>query len=871
MKLTVRWSLALGLLVGVALLAVRGHSASSLAADELITTTLYPGWNLVGWIHEDAPIEVAFDQLPALTLIRGDSGRASRAAAPDESRRLHTLQTGHGYWFWIAGDRTIDWQRRYAGSVTQIRRNPGRHLVAWGGPDGTAFDRAVRGVAEAVRLAWRWDAAHQQWHWWAPNTGSTNELASPLNRGDAIGVSFRRSVDWRQPTGILPRVRFLGDVPDAIRNQVIADVRYTTAYFADRFGVEADPKRLEILVYRTLADLIGREPPKSHRIASFAAMQFEPGQPSSVVMAMSEWGPSLIERRTGESINARVILIHEYFHIVQGQLAGRAFSGVPSWLVEGGPTWLQRELERRAGQLDPSPAMQIQEASQLVISEREQIAEDEHDHALGFAATQWLVERAGRDSYFEFWRNMAANGGVRPTWRQAFKTTFGISVSDFYQQFEEWIRRLHPFVEGTVTVPDHIDAELVRVYVTPIEGAFSNLTFETGETFRVAVPANSPSWVMVAVEELGCRGYRADDGSVGPLNAATELDVGIESISGVDIKIPEHFCSAHLRGRLTGPDPNTIARIGLTACTIESLCTTTSVGPDGKFELVAPLPGRYMLELVDSTGTCAAYYREGSTTALRDRASLIAVSEDGREELHIQVPASLCGRAIGGRLLNLPPSGVHSEMVGRVGNRLEMYACPVEGGRCTYATIADDGRFSIPVASPGSYEVKLRPWFQPQVRSPLKCDIYFPGDAQVHEADAAEITWEVPKDFCRWRVEGVLTTPDGNPLADFLIWLCDSASSLMELRCGAGQRTNSDGTFAIWLRYDGAFYLAPGDPYRCRGGRNPAYRLHLEFRGADLNDVRWFLPEDVCMVTSSLKRGENWDPTSPDQPDGAYQ
>ena len=346
--------------------------ASAAADDETITTTLYPGWNLIGWIHEDIPASEVFEQLPALTLIRGDAGRVARGATADGPARPFTLQTGHGYWFRIAGDRAVDWQRRYSGSVTQIKRDAGRHLIAWGGPDRTAFDRAMRGVAEAARLAWRWDAAHQQWHWWAPNIGSTSELASPLNRGDAFGISFRRSVDWRQPTGILPPIRFLGDVPEVIRKQVVADVRYAIAYFADRFGVEANPERLEILVFRTVTDLSWRESPDDHYVTASASIPLDPDRLSSILMPMGEWGPSLLDRRTGESVNARTALIHEYFHIVEGQLAGEAFYTVPDWLIEGGPTWLQRKLAYRAGQLDPSPAAQIREASQFVISEREQ-------------------------------------------------------------------------------------------------------------------------------------------------------------------------------------------------------------------------------------------------------------------------------------------------------------------------------------------------------------------------------------------------------------------------------------------------------------------------------------------------------------------
>ena len=45
--------------------------ASAAADDETITTTLYPGWNLIGWIHEETPASEVFEQLPELEVIHG--------------------------------------------------------------------------------------------------------------------------------------------------------------------------------------------------------------------------------------------------------------------------------------------------------------------------------------------------------------------------------------------------------------------------------------------------------------------------------------------------------------------------------------------------------------------------------------------------------------------------------------------------------------------------------------------------------------------------------------------------------------------------------------------------------------------------------
>ncbi|MXY78229.1 MAG: hypothetical protein F4Y94_00620 [Chloroflexi bacterium] len=55
-------------------------------------------------------------------------------------------------------------------------------------------------------------------------------------------------------------------------------------------------------------------------------------------------------------------------------------------------------------------------------------------HALGFLAAEWLAERAGERSLFEYYRLLPASR----SWEHAFRRAFGIAVADFYDAFAEY-------------------------------------------------------------------------------------------------------------------------------------------------------------------------------------------------------------------------------------------------------------------------------------------------------------------------------------------------------------------------------------------------------------------------------------------------
>ena len=56
-------------------------------------------------------------------------------------------------------------------------------------------------------------------------------------------------------------------------------------------------------------------------------------------------------------------------------------------------------------------------------------------YSLSFAASTFLAEQAGEDSYVNYWKLV----GERPTWQQAFEEAFGTTTDDFYDAFDKWL------------------------------------------------------------------------------------------------------------------------------------------------------------------------------------------------------------------------------------------------------------------------------------------------------------------------------------------------------------------------------------------------------------------------------------------------
>ncbi|MCY3919619.1 MAG: hypothetical protein OXG38_07430 [Chloroflexi bacterium] len=140
-----------------------------------------------------------------------------------------------------------------------------------------------------------------------------------------------------------------------------------------------------------------------------------------------------------------------HFYAVRERLAPwLSLPSVPMGYERWGPHWLQAAAVAYmthagtaavgADSLDRVRRRQaiIAAATQLRLGSMEtqtgMASVPEHSgEALSFLAADWLVERAGERSLFEYYRLLPASG----SWQEAFEEAFGLTVSDFYTAFEQ--------------------------------------------------------------------------------------------------------------------------------------------------------------------------------------------------------------------------------------------------------------------------------------------------------------------------------------------------------------------------------------------------------------------------------------------------
>ena len=101
---------------------------------------------------------------------------------------------------------------------------------------------------------------------------------------------------------------------------------------------------------------------------------------------------------------------------------------------------------------------------------------DETAEALSFLAGDWLVGRAGESAIFEYYRLLESTD----SWEEAFEAAFGITINDFYREFEEYRAAVAP--PGAPGDPDGPTLVLLGEMSAEIEAAL-RADFEALQVF----------------------------------------------------------------------------------------------------------------------------------------------------------------------------------------------------------------------------------------------------------------------------------------------------------------------------------------------------------------------------------------------------
>ena len=857
-------------------------------------TRLEPGLNLVGWTGEIAPVSQLFDEIPQLESVWAwdaelDDWIVAGRNAPEWLGDLGRVTAGMGLRLVLGGEEPFLWQRPTEPTRGLVKLRTGWNLVAWSGADDAPIEQVAKGIGWSLRELRRWNAANQQWTTWtspersaqliatnAADQDPTGEEAKPptVQRGEALWVNTARSINWLQPTDILPRLVFPGGASDALQARVREDLESVLAFYSRQYGIQADPD-FTIYVAKDVEALIQAQKDDGHEIDDAGAASIRArwnrvagwGGGGEIVVKQNSWPEDL---STGEIARGRYILTHEYFHILQNQLSDDWAS---QWLVEGTADWVEGGHQVLDGEqaLEDLRERELSELSPRTPTLRSaESANARWHYTLGWLAVDRLTTAAGSGSYIEFWRRLApteigpyGRWTSRPDWRTAFQETFGVSVSSFYAEFGAWQQEQATANETTASSSDD-DARWIRGRVTdesgaPVAGVFVNAVqvesktgvgwIQRAETdadgaFAVRAPENGDYRVSVNSNE-DCTLYYSNSGLTEGPDDAQPITVAESDVQGMNIRLPANGCR-QIRGRVANATGEPLAGVSVYACNTDHCTRRHRTTSDGTFAVAVEDRGDYRLNL-DLGDNCTVYYRSSGSTANVSDASLISVSDVSVAGLSIRIPARACTHRIIGNVAIADGQPLANTYV---------YACREVDGRCVAwfgRSTDDDGSFSITVPTEGRYSLSF---------NLDDCTIYFrAGGFTTSHAERRTVRAsgrgvrldprQIPQDMCALRrISGSITAADGQPLADTYVSACHESD---DGPC-AGRRTENDGSFSITVPKEGVYSLSFNlngctIHFRARG-----FTTSYEERGtarAEERDVRLNprqIPQGMCAV-----------------------
>ena len=856
---------------------------------------LEPGVNLVGWTGEPTSTSQLFDEIPQLESIWAwdaelDDWIIAGRGAPEWLGGLGRVWAGTGLRLVLGGEEPFLWQRSTEPTSGLVKLRTGWNLVAWSGADGAPIEQVAKGIGWSLRELRRWDAANQQWTTWtspersaqliaasAADQGATDEETEPVTvrRGEALWVNTARSINWLQPTDILPRLVFPGGASDELQARVREDLESVLAFYGQQYGIQAEPD-FTVYIPKDVEALIQAQKDDGYEIDAAhirAQWNLHGGWGGEEIMVKQTLWPGGLP--TSEIARARYVLTHEYFHVLQGQLSHR---GASQWLVEGTATWAAGDhqvidgLHTWEGAREGTLSNITEDTPSLRSTESNNAA---WQYTLGWLATDRLTEAAGGGSYIEFWRRLAPTEigshhrwTSTPGWRAAFQETFGLPTSSFYADFDAWQQEQAAANRANAN-PTESDARWIRGRVTresgaPVAGVFVNAIRVEGEisvgwnqraetgvdgTFAVRAPEDGDYRISVDIA-ADCTRFYSNGDLTEERDEAQPVSVNGANAQGVDIQLPQNICGWLISGRVVDADDEPLANALISICetTTHNCVWNKPTKRDGAFAVLAPTAGEYRLSLELVSKGCIVHYRSSEPTPDESEATPIRIADSDVNGLRLQVPSELCNQRIVGSIEGI-------ERFLDFGGRAWVQICQVDTG-CSLGEIRDldrDGPFAIAVSTPGSYRLNYR----------LNNDCFLYHGSTGLTSNAAEAVRfdagdrdvrihhrRVPAGQCSQQISGRLVNADGEPPAQIHTSICQLVGD--DCAIWLPVRTDADGSFAVTGLAAGAYRLnfkLNGCSIYYRAGSlttRQADASRINVTGAESSNLQLRVPEGMC-------------------------
>ncbi len=480
--------------------------ATSASDASTITTELQPGWNMVGWVGPESLSGQLFEELPALGRISvwDAEEQRYRRARPNINRNSLRLMPGMGLLLFIDGDAPLQWTHPIGPDGALQRLHPGLNLVGWTGDDGTPVGEALDRLGDSVITAWDWDAGSGQYATY--DLSASGAASTSLRRGDALWIRVSEPVNWWQPGTEEPPIFFLGDVPDQFKSAIRTEYENVQRFFGERFGV----------VTRGTPIYIGAD---ERSVRAIHRELFGRG-PEEGFCGRSTRGDGYVAV-LGCATPRQLGLDGRHLSVLLTPGNSVRDPGGSDWLIRGTKEYSHARYRAAVGmgRYDTSRVAHLRDARGAGFALRSVEVRDPdadawrsgHINALAFLAVEWLAARAGDPAIIEYFHLLRSS----ETWQKAFAAAFGITVEDFYTEFEAYRQELapllphltddrsQPVIEWVGEVPADAreeistDFESVRAFVSQrFEAEPREFTLYVGsdlQSLRAVVPLSSTS------------------------------------------------------------------------------------------------------------------------------------------------------------------------------------------------------------------------------------------------------------------------------------------------------------------------------------------------------------------------------------------
>ena len=704
-----------------------------------------------------------------------------------------------------------------------------------------AVDRSnITGLV--VRLPAGWsdrepDLAQSQWQCDATTTATPRPTPTATPRPAATP----RPTPTPPPIRLYPEIVFVGDVAPTTQAAYHAAMREVVAYFADRHGLQPPEFGLYVgpdvdAVRAVYSELTGRGP----RALQPGAGVDRAGNTAAIFVL----GDFVRRERAYPEL-----LAHEYLHVLHANLSNFNRKGTPGWLTEGAAVY---EAAIYVGgyqtYLRAATVRGANYEGELRDLSRIGRWDPYVGYPLGAIAAGLLAEHAGADWHIDYWRSLNSH----PSWRSAFSSTFGMTVDDFYDAFEEHLAtRLADSpairIQGVVVGPEGEALRGVRLVVTARDGSRESWRTETradGEFDLHVFPG--PIEVAIQVREAAAWrhvGWYGEDGLVTDRSRATVIEAGDSDVTDIEIRLgakradlPE-VRPPRLQGTALGPGGEPLVGLGVGiwgGSPDTSKLGTTSA--DGTFD-IPHQNGTFVLRIYtwkDEVWHLLGYYGESGFTPHEAQAASIEVAGADVTGIEIRLPGWIRGtvRTAAGA----PAEGV------------AVWLWDESTGENKFVGVSADGTFEV-LYGDGTFVLRIYTW-KDEVWHLL--GYYGESGFTPHEAQAASIevagadVTGIEIRLPGW-IRGTVRTAAGAPAEGVAVWLWDESTGENKF-----VGVSADGTFEV-LYGDGTFvlriYTWKDEVWHLLGyygasGFTPheAQAASIEVAGADVGGIEISLP-----------------------------